>query len=115
MQGMGDFVASEQDLRYGNNLAIIRRQATHRKGSSLCLKLACLPGVILLYDLERRSIRNLGVLRNFDTGIALNADSTTRIQHARLFGITEDEEFKCVLRCKGTISNSAVVRLPETL
>ena len=27
--------------------------------------------------------------RNFDTGAALNADSTTRIQHARLFGIIE--------------------------
>ena len=26
---------------------------------------------------------------NFDTGAALNADSTTHIQHARLFGIIE--------------------------
>ena len=39
-------------------------------------------GVILLYDLDRRSTRNLGVLRNFDTGAALNADSTTRIQRS---------------------------------
>ena len=37
--------------------------------------------VTLLYDLDCRSTRNLGVLRNFDTGAVLNTDSTTRIQH----------------------------------
>ena len=76
--------------------------------------------MILFYDLERRSIRNLGVLRNLDTGIALNGDSTTRIQHARLFGIIEDEELEAIWCVHGesgwdTISNSAVAHLPETL
>lgn len=43
--------------------------------------------MILLYDLERGSIRDLGVLRDFDTDGALRTGSTTRIQDARLFGI----------------------------
>ena len=48
-------------------------------------------GVTLFYDLDRRSTRNLGVLRNFDTGAALNAGSTTRIQHASRLGISNSE------------------------
>ena len=71
--------------------------------------------MILLYDLERRSIRNLGVLRNFDTGVALNADSMTRIQHARLFGIIEDEEFKGAFIMQGHNFELRSSASPETL
>ena len=54
-------------------MTIRERQSTHRNGVIVA---PLSMGVILLYDLDRRSTRNLGVLRNFDTGAALNAGST---------------------------------------